>query len=193
MQLSRYAMYRDIAGALGAPLGGRILGVSGVDRFRHLIEPGADVEETTYPEVDLQDLPFPDGSFDAVISDQVLEHLADPRRAVHEGYRVLRPGGVAVHTTCFLNPLHLSPRDYYRFSPDGLRALCPSGSEVIRCHAWGNRIALVMTLVRDRARFIQIPDRPGVRRWLATRNETKFPIVSWIVMKKPLTTPGASA
>jgi ubiquinone/menaquinone biosynthesis C-methylase UbiE len=42
-----------------------------------------------------QDLPFPDGSFDTVVSSLALHHIpADDRReAVREMFRVLRPGG----------------------------------------------------------------------------------------------------
>jgi SAM-dependent methyltransferase len=45
---------------------------------------------------DLSALPFDDGSFGAVASLWVLYHLADPRQAVREARRVLRPGGLYV-------------------------------------------------------------------------------------------------
>jgi len=38
-------------------------------------------------------LPYPDSSFDLILSHEVLEHVADDRLAVHEMVRVLRPGG----------------------------------------------------------------------------------------------------
>jgi SAM-dependent methyltransferase len=41
-------------------------------------------------------LPFPDDSFDVVISNEVIEHVADDGMAVAEMARVLRPGGRAV-------------------------------------------------------------------------------------------------
>ncbi|HEX2922861.1 MAG TPA: class I SAM-dependent methyltransferase, partial [Chloroflexota bacterium] len=44
-------------------------------------------------------LPFDDGSFDAVVSQHLVEHLDDPSAALAEWYRVLRPGGILVLVT----------------------------------------------------------------------------------------------
>jgi ubiquinone/menaquinone biosynthesis C-methylase UbiE len=41
---------------------------------------------------DISHLPFRDNSFDVVICSEVLEHIADHRRAVQESIRVLKPG-----------------------------------------------------------------------------------------------------
>ncbi len=38
-------------------------------------------------------LPWPDGTFDHVVSFQVLEHVVDPARVLSEAARVLKPGG----------------------------------------------------------------------------------------------------
>ncbi len=43
-------------------------------------------------------LPFADGSFDAVITSEVLEHIPDDTGAIAELVRVLRPGGVFAAT-----------------------------------------------------------------------------------------------
>jgi 2-polyprenyl-3-methyl-5-hydroxy-6-metoxy-1,4-benzoquinol methylase len=47
----------------------------------------------------LLNLPFDDHSFDVVMSSEVIEHTDDPRRAVKELARVLRPGGYLVVTS----------------------------------------------------------------------------------------------
>jgi ubiquinone/menaquinone biosynthesis C-methylase UbiE len=47
----------------------------------------------TLLQADVQDLPFPDGSFDAVVSSLVFCSVAAPGRALEEVFRVLRPGG----------------------------------------------------------------------------------------------------
>jgi SAM-dependent methyltransferase len=52
-------------------------------------------------------LNFADESFDFVMCDQVLEHVeGDPQLAFDETWRVLRPGGIAIHTTVFNYSYH---------------------------------------------------------------------------------------
>jgi SAM-dependent methyltransferase len=46
-----------------------------------------------------EELPFPDGSFDAVVSIEVIEHVPDGRRMIAECHRVLRPGGWCIIST----------------------------------------------------------------------------------------------
>ena len=53
------------------------------------------------------DLPWDDKSFDVVYAHQVLQHLADPVRALREARRVLRPGGiVAVRDSDYETMVH---------------------------------------------------------------------------------------
>lgn len=46
--------------------------------------------------IDITDLPFGDGAFDAVVCNHVLEHVPDDRSAMRELRRVLRPRGWAL-------------------------------------------------------------------------------------------------
>lgn len=46
-------------------------------------------------QMDVTDLEFADATFDAVICNHVLEHVADDRKAIAEIFRVLKPGGWA--------------------------------------------------------------------------------------------------
>ena len=184
MHLTRYSMYRQIRAVLQKPMTGRILGISGIENFREMIDAGADIVDTQFPDVDAEALTFLDDEFDYVITDQVLEHVRNPQRAISESFRVLKLGGTAIHTTCFLNPIHKYPEDYYRFSRAGLSSLCEPHAEILHCASWGSRYAAALILLADRVRGIRIPDRPGFRRWLATHNEDSYPIHVWIIARR---------
>jgi len=47
---------------------------------------------------DATSLPFPDDSFDAIVTSEVLEHIQDDVRALGEFARVLKPGGILAAT-----------------------------------------------------------------------------------------------
>jgi len=50
---------------------------------------------------DVQNLTFPDESFDIVITQDVFEHIADPKKGFKEIHRVLKPGGHYILTVPF--------------------------------------------------------------------------------------------
>ena len=62
---------------------------------------------------DITSIPEPDASFDAVMCIEVLEHLPDPLRALHELTRLLKPGGTLIITAPFCCLTHFSPHFYY--------------------------------------------------------------------------------
>ena len=75
---------------------------------------------------DAHNLPLADGSVPAILSLSTLEHLEDPKRAMDEIYRVLKPGGKALIYTHFIYPYHARAGaygDYCRFSEEAMRYL----------------------------------------------------------------------
>ncbi len=52
------------------------------------------IDGVVFEVADVHDLPFNDDSFDVVHAHQVLQHVADPVRALSEMRRVCRPGGI---------------------------------------------------------------------------------------------------
>ena len=146
--------------------------------------PGLKIERAVYPQHDVQRLQaFADGQFDVVYSHQVLEHVPKPWLAGQELVRVLKPGGIGLHTTCAFNPLHGPPvfNDYYRFFPDGLAELFSNVTIHVKA-GWGNREALITNLaINDGHGDL------GGRRFhplVGQRNEERYPWHTWIIFQK---------
>ena len=146
--------------------------------------PGLKIHLAVYPQFDAHDLSgiFND-QYDLVFSNQVLEHLPKPWVAAKEMVRVLKPGGIGLHTTCAFNPRHGFPdfRDYYRFLPDGLAEIFENVN-VLYKGGWGNRDALLYNLAIDDGYGIL-----GGRRFnqeIGKRNDNIYPWVVWIIFEK---------
>lgn len=56
--------------------------------------------------VNMLEIQFEDDSFDLLVANHVMEHVADDRRALAEIVRVLKPGGCAILQTPFSSKLH---------------------------------------------------------------------------------------
>ena len=76
--------------------------------------------------------PFESNSFDAVVCNQVLEHVFEPDTFILEIARVLTSDGKLLLTVPFVWDEHEQPRDFCRYSSFGLTALLErNGFEVI--------------------------------------------------------------
>jgi SAM-dependent methyltransferase len=187
--ITRLFMYRTLSDRLAAfdGAGKTCLCISaskGLARIAGLRQ--AELLEATYPEASLLDLPQAEASLDFVVSDQVLEHVeGDPFRAIAESLRVLRPGGHAIHTTCFINEIHAAPGDFWRFTPRALELLgTTAGAEVVLSGGWGNRAAL--EVIDLGFRMMPVPEHPDNPVYqIAMRQEPDFPITTWVILRKP--------
>ena len=65
-------------------------------------------------------LPFPDGIFDLVFSQEVLEHVRDPFQAMREMKRVLKSSGLIYCQVPFTIGYHPGPTDFWRFTKEGI-------------------------------------------------------------------------
>ena len=191
--LSRYGMYKAIEAEPRTRItAGPVLSIShSNDLCKRLGASAQDIVEANYPEQKINQLGFAADSFAAVCSDQVFEHIeCTPTEAVEEVWRVLKPGGLAIHTTCFLTPYHGSPDysdirngDFWRFTPSGLARLHTRYSEVIVADGWGHPIeALVGFLGLTHMRVPEARWHPLNR--LARLNRKSYASLVWVVARK---------
>jgi len=84
--------------ALGAEWDGRglIVGVDRSERMVALAQKATQGPGVFFLRADAERLCFAEASFDAVTCLEALEFVTKPRRAIHEMYRVLKPGGIAL-------------------------------------------------------------------------------------------------
>ncbi|MEQ8171689.1 MAG: class I SAM-dependent methyltransferase, partial [Candidatus Eremiobacterota bacterium] len=146
--------------------------------------PEINIVRAVYPEYDVQNLShLKDNTFDLVYSHQVIEHIPKPWNAAKEIVRVLKQGGIGLHTTCAFNPRHGLPEfnDYYRFLPDGLAELF-EGVKIIIKGGWGNRNALIHNLSVDDGHGLL-----GGRRFdkvIGQENDNLYPWHTWVIFMK---------
>lgn len=68
-------------------------------------------------------LPFPDATFDVVVTQETLEHVADPFKAMDEIARVMKRDGELYCQLPFVIGFHPGPQDFWRFTIQGIREL----------------------------------------------------------------------
>jgi SAM-dependent methyltransferase len=133
-----------------------------------------------YPYVDIQNLSnYKENSWDFIVLDEVLEHVANPWLAISELYRLLKSGGYLITSSPFLVPIHKCPADYWRFTEDGLRVLL-SAFQSVEVYSWGNS-----SVISDIAMNMMMTVNEAKERGIFTEtNERKFPITVWAYAQK---------
>jgi len=114
---------------------------------------------------DCHDIPFADGTFDAVFAIAVMEHVADPYRCVEEIRRVLAPNGIVYAVTPFIQQVHMGRYDFTRFTSMGHRRLFRWFDEIRAGVANGPGMAVAWSLEYF---FSSFSEMPGPRRILRT-------------------------
>lgn len=79
------------------------------------------------------------GSMDLILCPFIFEHVARPWRAIRTLADSLRPGGFVIWAAPMFQRYHGSPHDYYRYTPNGVKALAEeAGLEVAKIYAPGD-------------------------------------------------------
>ncbi len=179
---ARWAMYDDLTTWLGERdwKDKKVAEFGGTNDLLRAFLPDAEYELLAYPEHDAHDLHgVADDQFDLVILDQVLEHLAEPERALREVHRVVKPGGTAIVATPFLVPVHTGPGwdDFYRWTPQGLElALRRCGFDA-GVRSWGNLQAAGVIL-----ESLNITAGEAMQRGVSlSHSDGLFPITVWAI------------
>ncbi|MDD2735994.1 MAG: methyltransferase domain-containing protein [Desulfuromonadaceae bacterium] len=185
--ITRYYMFKHFSESIKKQRdgGAKVLSISGSEKLCRIL--GYDetsIVDASYPEYNIFSLPFDNESFDAVVSDQVLEHVeGNPQDAINETLRVLKPGGLMVHATCFINPIHGAPSDYWRFTPEALALLSKERTNIVEVNGWGN--IFIWLFFAFGVRYEKIPNnRLHPFNWLATFNQKRLPVTTWVVAEK---------
>lgn len=176
---SRWKMYQRIdAFFQKEKKRGKLLLVGGGSHVARWFE---DVTKSNIPDVDIHNMPYEDEAFDYVIADQVLEHVRKPWVAVEEIRRILKPGGYTILTTCLMNAIHWGPKDYWRFTPDGLRVLCENFSHIEQCEGWGNWQCLLVCNTKERTAKVKPKSR--LEKLANSKNDNNL-IHVWAIARK---------
>jgi 2-polyprenyl-3-methyl-5-hydroxy-6-metoxy-1,4-benzoquinol methylase len=140
---------------------------------------------------DIQDIEHPPESFDTVISCETIEHVPDPRRALAELARVLKPGGRLYLTT----PNYLGPVGLYRIYLRMCgRVFSEAGQPINQClllpatRSWVKRAGLKITSIDGIGHYLPFPGRSDLV-FPRLNNPRKlmrwFALHSLIVAEKP--------
>lgn len=177
-------------------VGGARLGVGAAkalaDRRIEWVETDVALGPRTALIVDAHQIPFPDESFDAVVAQAVLEHVADPVAVAAELHRALKPGGLVYAETPFLQAVHAGAYDFTRWTPLGHRRLFRRFEEIDSGAAGGPGAALAWAW---QAFLLSLAPRNGRRAATVMARMTAFwlPWLDRLLIERPAALDAASA
>ncbi len=96
--------------------------------------------------LDAHNIPFKDNTFDLIIFQAVLEHVADPYTCVNEAHRVLKDTGIIFAATPFMQQVHMKAFDFTRFTHLGHRRLFRKYKEIDSGISAGSGVALAWSI-----------------------------------------------
>ena len=142
---------------------------------------------------DAHQIPFEGDTFDGVIVQAVLEHVADPAACVEEIHRVLKPRGLVYSDTPFMQQVHAAGHDFSRFTHVGHRRLFRKFEEVasgVTCEpgmalAWAYQYFLLSFVQSKAARAMAVAFARLTGFWL------KY--LDYYLIRKPEALDAASA
>ena len=116
---------------------------------------GLDFENPGHPHLNEQidvfydgkHIPFADGTFDAVFSSEVFEHVFNLEEVLKELNRVMKTDASILVTCPFAICEHETPNDFARYSSFGLRGIFErNGFEMVHQEKTGNSVEVVFQL-----------------------------------------------
>lgn len=129
----------------------------------------------------VESIPLPEKSMDLIISQEVLEHVENPWDAMHEISRVLKDNGKIYLQLPFIIGFHPCPRDYWRFTNEGIVQLANStGFKVIKSgQTVGSAIGFYRISVEFFAILFSLPSVKFYRPFKAIFSLLLYPI-KWL-------------
>ena len=183
---------REVRGKLfdygcgGAPYRSLFTGIN--EYVRADVTPGPDVDRLLLASGLTEE---PSDRYDAVLSTQVLEHIADPAAYLRECGRILRPGGSLLVTTHGLFEEHGCPYDFHRWTARGLElAVAAAGLEVQSCHKLTGGVRGSVQQVHYSVAALFAPERPGWHKVFGVARRLYQPLavgpLNWLANRFPM-------
>lgn len=115
---------------------------------------GCDIIQSSDRKVDIicpaTEINCRDEQFETVFSSQVLEHVQDHQKMLHEAYRVLKKGGTIILSAPMCWEHHEVPYDYFRFTRYGMQYIFEkAGFTVLEIKSNGGKWAFIGQMTQN--------------------------------------------